>query len=53
MCKLPEKWAAIPPFATRLALAYTTSLPDKHPLAVESDETFKDLAWGKKLTLTY
>ena len=53
MCKLPEKWAAIPPFAIRLALAYTTSLPDKHPLAVESDETFKDLAWGKKLTLTY
>lgn len=53
MCKLPEKWASIAPFAIKLGLAYCAGLHDKHPLAVESDETFKELAWGKKVTLTY
>lgn len=53
MCKLPDKWASIAPFAIKLGLAYTTSLHDKHPLANESDESFKDLAWGKKVHLVY
>ncbi|KAL4487112.1 hypothetical protein ABPG72_001564 [Tetrahymena utriculariae] len=53
MCKLPEKWAPIQPFAIKLGLAYCAGLHDKHPLAVESDETFKELAWGKKVYLTY
>lgn len=53
MSKLPEKWASIAPFAIKLGLAYCSGLHDKHPLAVESDESFKDLAWGKKIHLSY
>lgn len=53
MCKLPEKWASIPPVAQKLALAYCVGVHDKHPLAGESDDTFRDLAWNKKVTINY
>lgn len=53
MCKLPEKWASISPISIRLGLAYCVGLADKHPLAVEGDESFKDIAWGKKVHITY